>query len=140
MSDKKSLTPIIVGSVIALLGILTGLYIAANAREQLQAAEQEMQMTDNSTEKTAVSEQPAETASLPDLPAVDDMPLLVPDEPVVSDEPAEAEAVEETMVTEPSGETEADTDLGEPDDFVPVSPEEIEQSVPQQRTPQQDSL
>ena len=39
MSDSRrfSYTPIIVGVVIALLGILTGLYIADNARQQLAA-------------------------------------------------------------------------------------------------------
>ena len=36
-SHRFSYTPIIVGVVIALLGILTGLYIADNARQQLAA-------------------------------------------------------------------------------------------------------
>ena len=40
MSDKRtSLTPIIVGTVIVLLGILTGLYVADNAKQQLAVAQ-----------------------------------------------------------------------------------------------------
>jgi hypothetical protein len=67
---------------------------------------------------------------LPDLPAVDDTPAPLAEEPV---EPAEP-------VVDASVQIPADADAGEPDDFVPVSPEEIEQAIPQQDNNSQDSI
>jgi hypothetical protein len=74
---KANPTPIIVGVVIALLGVLGGLYIAQNAREQAQL--------------NAASDMPAETLQTP-APTPTEMPLPeTPLEPVVVDEPTVAE-------------------------------------------------
>ena len=133
MSDKKTtLTPIIVGAVIALLGILTGLYIATNAREQQQSQNAVGQTADNSQQTIDNAQLPTESAELPDLPAVDDTPAPVIDEPV------EEEAVPE--IPETPQVTTVETEQGEPDDFVPVSPQEIEQAIPQQEEHHRDSL
>ena len=129
MSDKKStLTPIIVGAVIALLGILTGLYIATNAREgNLSSANAE---GESLTESQSVVESPTSEELgevLPDLPAVDDTPAPAIEEPVEEEAiPEIPEAPETPQVTT------VETEQGEPDDFEPVSPEEIEQAIPQE--------
>lgn len=98
MSDNKlgALTPIIVGVVIALIGILTGLYIADNAREQLAAvhsAEAEV----NVTPEITTSQEPY-TSSYPD-DMVDSLPPLEPivvDNvlPEIEDEKQESELLE----------------------------------------------
>ena len=77
MSDRKtSITPIIVGVVIALLGILTGLYIATNAREQLEAQNQNVSPATENMQATDA--QPAtEQAALPDLPEIEGTPAPI---------------------------------------------------------------
>ena len=99
MSDKRaSLTPIIVGAVIGLLGILVGLYIADNAREQL-AAVQAQSATEQQEEAGAV------TTSLPvaeEQPALQELPPLEPMVqepevlPVEEEQPAEKEELKDT--------------------------------------------
>ena len=92
MSDRKtSSTPIIVGAVIAILGILTGLYIATNAREQMQ-------------EQNAAESQASAAAG---------------------ETPTEVEEKQETTTDETLPDV--------PDDFEPVSAEEIEQALPEQK-------
>ena len=51
MSDRSNswTTSIIVGTIIALIGILTGLYIADNARQQLAAATQQTEQQETGT-------------------------------------------------------------------------------------------
>ena len=130
MSDRKtSITPIIVGAVIALLGILTGLYIATNAREQLEAQNQNASPATEDVQATD-AQPTTEQAALPDLPEIEGTPAPV------AEEPTEVEEVEEPVIPEvPNVEetpkvTTVETEQGEPDDFVPVSPEEIEKALP----------
>ena len=137
MSDRKtSSTPIIVGAVIAILGILTGLYIATNAREQIQAqnpAESEASAATGETDATPAN---ADITSMPDLPAVDDTPGRVADEAEVEaeSEPESEPAPEPTTEVEEKPETTTDETLPDvPDDFEPVSAEEIEQALPEQK-------
>ena len=132
MSDNRTqLTPIIVGVVIALLGILTGLYIADNAREQLALAQKEA-LSDE--------EMPAqEKVDLPALPSADDeLPELPPLDPAYMEEPPvheeDADVVEEEPIAPPVEDTtEVDIpeeDAEEVDDFEEVPLEELEE-VPQ---------
>ena len=130
MSDRKtSITPIIVGAVIALLGILTGLYIATNAREQLEAQNQNASPATEDVQSTD-AQPTTEQAALPDLPEIEGTPAPV------AEEPTEVEEVEEPVIPEvPNVEetpkvTTVETEQGDPDDFVPVSPEEIEKALP----------
>ena len=133
MSDNRTqLTPIIVGAVIALLGILTGLYIADNAREQLALAQKE-----------ALSDEvmPAqEMVELPALPSADDeLPELPPLDPAYMEEPPvheeDADIVNEEPIAPPVEDT---TEIDAPeaeegeevDDFEEVPLEELEE-VPQ---------
>ena len=128
MSDKKTtITPIIVGAVIALLGILTGLYIATNAREQLQAQTEveELKTADEGLKTKDEGQQATDLAPLPDLPAVDETPAPVVEEPVVVEIIPD---VEDMPIVTTDGK-----DMGAPDDFVPVSPEEIERAISQQQ-------
>ena len=133
MSDNRTqLTPIIVGAVIALLGILTGLYIADNAREQLALAQKE-----------ALSDEvmPAqEMVELPALPSADDeLPELPPLDPAYMEEPPvieeDVDVVEEEPVAPPVEDT-TEVDIPEEgevievDDFEEVPLEELEE-VPQ---------
>jgi len=118
MSDKRtSLSPIIVGVVIALIGILTGLYIADNARSQLKESQQETVATeqDDDVDKSQATELTT-FAPADELPAVIDDPLP----PVVSDPlPTEAREADEQAV--PAEELPV-----EPDDFEEVPLEELE--------------
>ena len=137
MSDRKNnLTPIIVGAVIALLGILVGLYFAVNAREQLAAASTETETPANeagvaASDTDAALPSDAATA-LPDLPAVDDTPAIeseetepLPDEPVVETPPVT------TVDDVPAVPAEVDV----PDDFEEVTPEELEKAVREHPVP-----
>ena len=133
MSDNRTqLTPIIVGVVIALLGILTGLYIADNAREQLALAQKEA-LSDE--------EMPAqEKVDLPSLPSADDeLPELPPLDPAYMEEPPvheeDADVVDEEPIAPPVEDTtEIDApeegEVIEVDDFEEVPLEELEE-VPQ---------
>ena len=132
MSDNRTqLTPIIVGVVIALLGILTGLYIADNAREQLALAQKET-LSDE--------EMPAqEMVDVPALPSADDeLPELPPLDPAYMEEPPvheeDVEVVEEESIAPPVEDT-TEVDIPEEgaeevDDFEEVPLEELEE-VPQ---------
>ena len=132
MSDNRTqLTPIIVGVVIALLGILTGLYIADNAREQLALAQKEA-LPDE--------EIPAqEMVDLPALPSADDeLPELPPLDPAYMEEPPvheeDADIVNEEPIAPPVEDT-TEVDIPEEgaeevDDFEEVPLEELEE-VPQ---------
>ena len=133
MSDNRTqLTPIIVGVVIALLGILTGLYIADNAREPLALAQ---------TEALSDEEMPAqEKVDVPALPSADDeLPELPPLDPAYMEEPPvheeDADIVNEEPIAPPVEDT---TEIDAPeaeegeeiDDFEEVPLEELEE-VPQ---------
>lgn len=136
MSDKRaSLTPIIVGAVIGLLGILVGLYIADNAREQL-AAVQAQSATEQQEEAGAA------TTSLPvaeEQPALQELPPLEPMVqepevlPVEEEQPAEKEELKDTtdqtevaVPEEPvKVEEEVEPVEGEIDEFEEVPLEEI---------------
>ncbi len=125
MSDNQhtSFTPIIVGSVIALLGILTGLYIADNAREQLALLTSVQEEETVEEGNTSVSQQPDTSrmpmeTDIPDLPPVD--PVAVPEMPETN-----SASVEEPVGEEAEG-TVDDQEGEEVDDFIEVSPEELE--------------
>ena len=142
MSDRKtSSTPIIVGAVIAILGILTGLYVATNAREQMQAQDPaESQASAAATGETDATSANADITSMPDLPAVDYTPGRVPDEAVAESEsePDSESASEPTTEVEEKPETTTDETLPYvPDDFEPVSTEEIEQALPKKDHPEE---
>jgi len=130
MSDRKtSITPIIVGVGIALLGILTGLYIATNAREQLEAQNQNVSPATENMQATDA--QPAtEQAALPDLPEIEGTSAPIAEEPIEVEEVEEPVIPEVPNVEETPKVTTVETEQGEPDDFVPVSPEEIEKALP----------
>jgi len=90
MSDKKqfSYTPIIVGVIIALIGILTGFYIADNARQQLAVNQKGTDMFFNDSLKTDT------TTPATDSPqSIDELPPL---DPVVVDAPI-PEVVEDSI-------------------------------------------
>lgn len=117
MPDKRtSLTPVIVGVVIAMIGILTGLYIADNARSQLADSQKQENVVDEQDAADELQE-PAPTLLAPDeLPAVIDDPLP----PVVSDPlPIEEHQAEEQEQTAPEEELPVEID-----DFEEVPLEE----------------
>ncbi len=139
MSDKHtSLTPIIVGSVIALIGILTGLYIADNAREQLAqanaASQAEEKLAPEATDRQPFATE-TEAEEMPELPPMDPVDTYVVEEEVVPEVP-EVTEVAKTPTVEDSVDDASATDIpAEPvevDDFEEVSPEEIEQAMPQE--------
>ena len=145
MSDRKtSMTPIIVGGVIALLGILIGLYFAVNAKERMEAAAASAPV-DGMVDTPVDEPQAIDSAQLPDLPAVDPTTAVaveddtVADEPTTADEPATADkpVTNTPTVTEAPEHPEVHTVATEqqppspPDDFEEVSPEEIERAVQQ---------
>lgn len=130
MSDRKtSITPIIVGVVIALLGILTGLYIATNAREQLEAQNQNVSPATEDVQATD-AQPTTEQAALPDLPEIEGTPAPAAEEAIEVEEVEEPVIPEVPNVEETPKVTTVETEQGEPDDFVPVSPEEIEKALP----------
>lgn len=153
MKKKNSYTPIAVGTVIALIGVLLGLYFAENAHERLA------QYSDNSRQDTLSTAQTVAPAS------ADTTVLPMPLEPIDTDI-AEAETlideplpqVEETItdntksapvpelpITEASSipssadTGEAESTGGDVDDFVEVDPAEEERraAVQRQATEQQ---
>lgn len=142
MSDKHtSLTPIIVGSVIALIGILTGLYIADNAREQLAqanaASQAEEELAPEATDRQPFATE-TEAEEMPELPPMDPVDTYVVEEEVVPEVPEVPEVTEvaKTPTVEDSVDDASATDIpAEPvevDDFEEVSPEEIEEAMPQE--------
>ena len=124
MSDKRTswTTSIVVGTIIALIGILTGLYIADNARQQLAAAaEQSVEGQETVTSTVEVpATQPAPTA-LEELPPLDPMEPE-PEVPAVVEE----ETVVNTPTESPAEEPVAAPQEPEQDDFEEVTPEELE--------------
>lgn len=128
MSDRKTnVTPIIVGAVIALLGILVGLYFAVNAHEQLAALRETPAAESDAATADTEAALPAEaTTALPDLPAVDDTPAIVADEP----EPLPEEPVEEAPAVTTVDDAPAEpAEIYVPDDFEEVTPEELEKAM-----------
>ncbi|MBO4811778.1 MAG: hypothetical protein J5552_09490 [Prevotella sp.] len=123
MSDKRTswTTSIVVGTIIALIGILTGLYIADNARQQLAAA------TEQPEEQEMVTDKKEDPAPLP-ATTLDELPPLDPMEP----EPEVPAVVEEEPVVPTQPETPAEEPVATPqeseqDDFEEVTPEELEE-------------
>ena len=102
MSDKRaSLTPIIVGAVIGLLGILVGLYIADNAREQLaavqaQSATEQQEEAGAATTSLPVAEEQPALQELPPLEPVVQEPEVLPVEEELEEQPAEKEELKDT--------------------------------------------
>lgn len=125
MKNKDKYTPIVVGVVIALLGILTGLYFAENAREQLANLSSSEAPEAASDLQSADSIEPDADALITPMPlepldpiTVDEMPAIEPDE-----EPATTDSNVEPVVTEEQPLPEID-DMEEVDDFEEVDPEE----------------
>ena len=125
MKNKDKYTPIVVGVVIALLGILTGLYFAENAREQLANLSSSEAPEAASDLQSADSIEPDADALITPMPlepldpiTVDEMPAIEPEE-----EPATTDAEVESVVTEEEPQPEID-DMEEVDDFEEVDPEE----------------
>ncbi len=128
MKDKNRYTPIAVGAVIALLGVLLGLYFAENARERLAAL-------DNGADAQTAADSTATPESLP-CPAPADSIVPLPLEPIDIDVPPlpEEETVEEPAAPQPAPAAEESTataeaedtpeEMSEEDDFVEVGPEE----------------
>ena len=122
--EKKSYTPIIVGAVIACLGILTGLYIADNAHEQMVAmAAQKAPAEEPAGQEEMTVPVATEEAELPALPPID---MAEAREPSVEEVPAEPveEKVQEPAVLE------AQKVITEEDDFEEVPLDEIEKAAP----------
>ena len=129
MSDKHStsFTPIIVGAVIAILGILTGFYIADNANRKLEAATAHASEDSVSVGNMPVTPMPASTDAdfePSELPPLDPMEIPVPyEEPVLDEMPVPeqpeqpVQEVEETVPEQPV----------EEDEFEEVPLEELEQ-------------
>lgn len=133
MSDNRTqLTPIIVGVVIALLGILTGLYIADNAREQLALAQKEALSDEEmpAQEKVDLPALPSADDELPELPPLDpaymeEPPVHEEDADIVNEEPIAPPVEDTTEIDAPEAEEEEEID-----DFEEVPLEELEE-VPQ---------
>lgn len=129
--EKKSYTPIIVGAVIACLGILTGFYIADNAHEQMVAmAAQKAPAEEPAGQEEMAAPVATEEAELPALPPID---MTEAREPSVEEVPAEpveerAEPVEE-KIQDPAVQ-EAQKVITEEDDFEEVPLDEIEKAAP----------
>jgi xanthosine utilization system XapX-like protein len=135
MSDKRfPMTPVIVGAVIALLGILVGLYFAQNAKEQLEAAARAVPSQEDSSETS--SAQQDESALAAEMKTEESE--LPPLEPVVIDVgvPPIAEVPVAPVVESPASSAVPDTvssvtpyEPMDEDDFVPVDPAEEEDSI-----------
>ena len=125
MSDKKKFdfTPIVVGVVVGAIGVLAGLYVADNARQQLAAAQAAAeQAVDSTATVPAAMAHPAGIAPADtfgeELPAALDEPL--PDVVVDALLPEEKTTVPETTTDEPTP-----PPAGETDSFEEVSAEEL---------------
>ena len=132
MSDRKTaLTPIIVGAVIALLGILIGLYFAVNAKEKMEAAAAASAPAEETADSPADESQTIDVAQLPDLPAVDPTTAVAVEEPVAEEITAAEESAVPATPETPEVHTVTDEPLppSPPDDFEEVSPEEIEKAM-----------
>lgn len=127
MKNKERYTPVIVGAVIAIIGILIGLYFAENAHERLVSQTNVVQeeQPGEVNGQVGMLQVPADTTVAP-------MPL----EPITIDELPPIEDVEEpvepTLDTAPDVRTEpveaetASEEVIEVDDFVEVDPAEEE--------------
>ncbi|MCR4603588.1 MAG: hypothetical protein K5683_08675 [Prevotella sp.] len=139
MSDKQqfSYSPIVVGVIIALIGILTGFYIADNAKQQLAANQKGTDMFFEDSLKSEPSV-PIEGTPQP----LDELPPL---DPVVVDAPLPEEVEDDTAshiqppVSEPEVEARQATgqdsepvrDVIEETDVEPVEVDDFEE-VPQE--------
>ena len=145
MSDKRrtSWTPVVVGVVIALLGILTGLYVADNARQQLATTDRQP-----AEQAEGGAQQPVPTAAqqeqaLPELPPLEPIEAIAAEPADEEDAPQASEPADELpVVAEPvkaddTAPADDDADDGEEDDFEEVSPTEGDTpaTVPQQPQP-----
>lgn len=142
MSDKRQTpwTPVVVGVVVALLGILVGFYVADNARQQLADAQQQASHDDEAS-PTNPPYPPQEGTVEAELPPLDPIVEVAPP-PVVADtvppsppqgEPGKADvelppAVAHTD-TAPPNPSEEEAGEAAVDDFEPVTPEELEQEA-----------
>jgi hypothetical protein len=121
-----------------MIGILTGLYIADNAREQLAqanaASQAEEELAPEATDRQPFATE-TEAEEMPELPPMDPVETYVVEEEVVPEVP-EVTEVAKTPTVEDSIDDASATDIpAEPvevDDFEEVSPEEIEQAMPQE--------
>lgn len=135
MKDKNAYTPIAVGAVIAVLGVLLGLYFAQNANERLASYDNGQQTATD----TLATQQPP----LPYAEEADSMVAPMPLEPIDIEVPPMAEdesadAVEEIATPTPVDEvpkekedTTTEETEEEIDDFVEVDPASEEAQVPQ---------
>lgn len=131
MSDKHpfSWSPVIVGAVIGLIGILTGFYVADNAQQQLQAMSQQPPSSDQDapSAETPLPAQPLQ--ELPPLDPVVQEPLPAMEEDIVDSmaaEVAEEEVSPQTAPVEEPTPIATVADEAEEDDFEEMTVEEIE--------------
>ena len=119
MKNEKTLTPIIVGCVIALLGILTGLYIADNAR----------QTTTDSTAMAATASQDQPEGDIANdtvgTGIMEELPPVEPSEEEDKENPKEGGPVI-SVVEENAFSPDADIPFEE-DTFRELSPEEMDE-------------
>ncbi|MBQ9357305.1 MAG: hypothetical protein IJT98_08475 [Prevotella sp.] len=149
MEKKNSYTPIAVGAVIALIGVLLGLYFAENAHERLAQYDSNSRQDSLSTLQT-VAPAIADTAIAP-MP-LEPIATDIIEEEALEEEPMEEETQQqaeepannvETTVPEPAP-VQANAPQanpqdnvptaaeGEVDDFVEVDPAEEERRAAQQ--------
>lgn len=135
---KANPTPVIVGTVIALLGILTGLYFAQNAREQqLQPLASDMPEVPLPADpaQSASAALPADASEL-DAVAVDELPAVegLLDEDTAADalpaaeQPADTPATQETAVSEEAAKADV------PATALPAAADTIVSAEPAQKT------
>ena len=146
---KANPTPVIVGTVIALLGILTGLYFAQNAREQQSqplASDMPEVPLPADPAQSASAALPADASEL-DAVVVDELPAVegLLDEDTAADAlpaaelPADTPATQETAVSEEAAKAKADapaTALPAADTIVSAEPAQ-KTTAPQPQAEQQ---
>lgn len=125
---KRSYSAITVATVVALLGILLGLYFAQNAREQMAQHEQ-VPVTDSISPAKPAAQRDIVT-DVPPLPALDDSPALpeVEEDVLAEDDASDSNNSAETVTDIPELQTELHP--LEVDDFEEVNPEEEERHAP----------
>lgn len=144
---KANPTPVIVGTVIALLGILTGLYFAQNAREQQSqplASDMPEVPLPADPAQSASAALPADASEL-DAVVVDELPaveeLLVEDTAAdalpAAELPADTPATQETAVSEEAAKADVPaTALPAADTIVSAEPAQ-KTTAPQPQAEQQ---
>lgn len=134
MKNKERYTPVIVGTVIAIIGILIGLYFAENAHERLVSQTnvvQEEQPGEVNGQvgmlqvpaDTTVAPMPLEPITIDELPPLEDVEKPV--EPTLDTAP--------DVRTEPVEEETASEEVIEVDDFVEVDPAEEERRTAEEQ-------